>query len=94
MNPKEVGWEGVDWIPLAQDRDLWYTPVNMVMNHQVPQKAGNFLGSWVITTFWRRTQLQGIGHELNDISYKDLREAHSAIYKDGIAFSEPSLFCW
>jgi hypothetical protein len=35
----------VDRIHLAQDRDQWCALVNMVMNLQVPQKAGNFLTS-------------------------------------------------
>jgi len=33
---KEVGWGGVDWIELAQDKDRWWGPVNAVMNLQVP----------------------------------------------------------
>jgi hypothetical protein len=37
---KETGWENVDWIHLAQDRDQWWAVVNMVMKFQVPQKAG------------------------------------------------------
>jgi len=28
----EIGWEGMDWIHLAQDRDQWLALVNMVMN--------------------------------------------------------------
>jgi hypothetical protein len=35
MNLKEIGWEGVDWIILAQDRDLWRAVVNAVMNPRV-----------------------------------------------------------
>jgi hypothetical protein len=33
---KGTGCEGVVWIHLAQDRDQWQTPVNMVMNLQGP----------------------------------------------------------
>jgi hypothetical protein len=29
---KDIGWEGVDWIHLAQDRDRWWALVNTVMN--------------------------------------------------------------
>ena len=28
--------EGIDWIDLAQDRDMWQAVVNAVMNLQVP----------------------------------------------------------
>jgi hypothetical protein len=33
---KEIGWEGVDWILLAQNRDQWQAVVNTVMNLRVP----------------------------------------------------------
>jgi hypothetical protein len=33
---REIGWDGVDWIDLAQDRDQWRALVNMVMNLRVP----------------------------------------------------------
>jgi hypothetical protein len=36
MNLREIGWEGVDWIHLAQDREQWHALVNMVMNFPVP----------------------------------------------------------
>jgi hypothetical protein len=29
---KEIGWEGEDWIYLAQDRDRWRVLVNTAMN--------------------------------------------------------------
>jgi len=29
-------WRGMDWIDLAQDRDIWQALVNMVMNLWVP----------------------------------------------------------
>jgi hypothetical protein len=36
MNLREIGWHGMDWIELAQDRDQWRTLVNTVMNLRVP----------------------------------------------------------
>jgi len=36
MDLREIGWEGVDRIHLAQDRDQMWAPVNTVMNLQVP----------------------------------------------------------
>jgi hypothetical protein len=35
MNPREIGWGGMDWIDLAQDRDQWRALVNTVMNLRV-----------------------------------------------------------
>jgi hypothetical protein len=45
MDLRETGWEGVDVIHPAQDRDQWRTLANTVMNLRVPQKAGNLLTS-------------------------------------------------
>jgi hypothetical protein len=36
MDLREIGWEGVDWMHLAQDRDKWRARVNRVMNLRVP----------------------------------------------------------
>jgi hypothetical protein len=32
----EIGWGGMAWIDLAQDRGQWRALVNMVINFQVP----------------------------------------------------------
>jgi hypothetical protein len=31
----EIGWGGVGWIGLAQDRNMWRALVNSVLNHRV-----------------------------------------------------------
>jgi hypothetical protein len=36
MNLGEVGWGGVDWIGLAQDRARWRALPNAVLNLWVP----------------------------------------------------------
>jgi hypothetical protein len=35
MDLREVGWRGVEWIHLAQDRDRWRAVVSEVMNLRV-----------------------------------------------------------
>jgi hypothetical protein len=35
MDLREIGWGGVEWIHLAQDRDRWQAVVNAVMNLRV-----------------------------------------------------------
>jgi hypothetical protein len=35
MDLGEIGWECVEWIHLAQDRDRWRAVVNAVMNLRV-----------------------------------------------------------
>jgi hypothetical protein len=32
MHLREIGWDGMDWIYLAQDRDQWRALGNAVMN--------------------------------------------------------------
>jgi hypothetical protein len=36
MDLREIGWDGVDWIDMAQDRDQWRALVNTVLNFWVP----------------------------------------------------------
>jgi hypothetical protein len=36
MDLRDIGWNGMDWIDVAQDREKWRTLVNTVMKLRVP----------------------------------------------------------
>jgi hypothetical protein len=36
MDLREIRWDGVDWIDMAQDMDQWRALVNTVLNLRVP----------------------------------------------------------
>jgi hypothetical protein len=35
MDLKEIGWDGVDWIDMARDRDQWRALVSTILNLRV-----------------------------------------------------------
>jgi hypothetical protein len=43
MDFKEIGWRGMDWIPLAHYRNKWRTLVNTIVNLRLPKNSGKFL---------------------------------------------------
>jgi hypothetical protein len=55
---REIGWDDVDGIAMAQDRDQWRALVNTVMNIQVLYNTGKFMSVCTIGIFLRRAQLR------------------------------------
>jgi hypothetical protein len=45
MDSKDIGWGGMNWIGLAQDRVQWEALVNRVMNLRVIKGLHNILKS-------------------------------------------------
>jgi hypothetical protein len=48
---KKLGWDGVDWIYLAQDREKWLAVMRLLMNLHVPHNAVNVLRIGVNSTY-------------------------------------------
>jgi hypothetical protein len=42
LNLGEIGWDGVDWIHVAQDRNQWRAVVNTVINLRVLEWLHNW----------------------------------------------------
>jgi hypothetical protein len=59
---REIGWCGMDWIDLAQDRDQWRALATTVMTLQVPYIVGIFLSRRVTGGFSRHIQLHGVSY--------------------------------
>jgi len=60
MDVREVGWEGVEGMHLAQDREKWQTVVNTVMNLVVSKKTDDFFISCLTVSFSRKTLLHEV----------------------------------
>jgi hypothetical protein len=61
MDPREGGWESMEWIKLALDREQWRAVAKSVVNLRVPYMVGNFFTGWVTVSFWR-TLLHGVSY--------------------------------
>lgn len=42
LDLREIGFGGVDWTPLAHDRDMWLAPVNTAMRLRFRRNTENF----------------------------------------------------
>jgi hypothetical protein len=65
MDLVEMGWDNVDWIGLAQDRDRWRALVNSVLKLLLPYNTGKL--SSVLTTrdLSSSAQLHRVNYTLN-----------------------------
>jgi hypothetical protein len=47
MDLREIGWDGMDWIDLAKDRDQWRAPVKTVLLfvEGSTERCGQILGT-------------------------------------------------
>jgi hypothetical protein len=45
MDLRDIGWNVIDWIHLAQHRDQWRALINTVMKLRVAENVGKFLSS-------------------------------------------------
>jgi hypothetical protein len=50
----------MDWIDLAQNRDMWQALIDTIMNLRLPENAGKFLASERPVSFSERILLHGI----------------------------------
>jgi hypothetical protein len=66
MNLRQIGWGGVDWTDLAQDRDQWRALVNTIMTLRISQNMGKFLSSWATGGF-SSTQHHRVSHSISQL---------------------------
>jgi hypothetical protein len=60
INFTEIGWGGMNWIDLAQDREWWMAFVNTGMKLRVPYDAGKFSNRCTTGGFSRGAQLREV----------------------------------
>jgi hypothetical protein len=58
LDLREIGWYGMDWVDMAQDRNQRRALVNTVLKLRVPQNAGKFLRGCKIGGFSKKAQFR------------------------------------
>jgi len=56
MDLQETGWEVMEWVYEAWDKDQWRILENTVTKLRVPEKVGNFL------TIFQKRLVHGVGN--------------------------------
>jgi hypothetical protein len=81
-----IGWDGMDWIDLAQDRDQWMGLIYKVMNFRVSVNFGKFSSSCTTGVFSRRAQLHGVSYVVFIISCVNFSQYLEAPQTERLAF--------
>jgi hypothetical protein len=76
MDLREIGWGGMDWIELTQDKYLWRALVSTVMNLRVPENVGKFFSTCTTASFSRRTHLHEVRNGLTAPASSSVNTLH------------------
>jgi hypothetical protein len=82
---KEIGWEGVGWSYLSQDRGQWWALVN-ISGPLDPTEGGEFLFSWATVNFWGSDLLRAV-------SSVPEQTAVEQCFETSVVCEDVALFC-
>jgi hypothetical protein len=84
MDFKEKGWGGMDWIHLAQDRDLWRYLVNMAMHLRVRRNFEKLLSTERLAACQEALSSMGLVYTYTSVNYKFLyNKIHLSYFEVG-----------
>jgi len=94
MDLQQMGWGGIDWIDLAQDRVRWQVLVIVVMNLRVPLNAGNLLTSRGAIGFWKRSETVGslVNQSFSQSVGQSVSQLFTSLVIRGMHFSQTQQF--
>jgi hypothetical protein len=66
IDHRELGWEGVDLIHLAQDRYQWRTLVNTIMKHRYHNRRRiSWLAEWILVSQEGLSSMEPVGQSVS-----------------------------